>query len=213
MSMRIPGQRSKIKCPAGTLADVVAVKQAPGFYALFEDGTVFAGDEAAFHGNASLPSQRYAVDIEVDPSGKGYHVLLSDGRVISLGDVEFPGWRDEGGGTFVAFSPHPAGKTWYGLTREGRMVSAGQPPAFQIWDFPYWGWDIGRDILATYRGVYVLDGFGGIHNFGGEFRIIFPGYRPKDTYVALQMLSDGRLSILDDEGEVHYATRPKTGME
>jgi uncharacterized protein YvpB len=94
--------------------------------------------------------------------------------------------------------------------------------------FPYWGWDIARALVITSHDVhgnlgaaigesgpsvagYELDGWGGVHAFGGAPRLDTPSYWPGwdiatglDVHLDTGGIPDGLL-VLDGWGGLHYS--------
>ncbi len=198
------GERVSATGSLSILSGVALLPGGEGYYVLYQDGRVRAEEGAVHYGDARVgPSQR-AVDIEIDASGSGYHVLLSDGEVQGFGPgPPFPGWQNPpANDPFVAFSCDPSGPWWCGLTARGRLVWAGAAPPYEVSQRePFY---VARDVHLTQRGGLVLDGFGALHAFGKESHWINPGYFMNDIFVALEVLPDGRIALLDKRGEIFY---------
>ncbi len=197
------GPRRQLICPRGPITSVAYQEKKNNFYLLYEDGTVFSSDPGAHRGNGAVPAGLRAVDLEIDRSGEGYHILLSDGSVQSLSAPFFPQWTGDVRGSFIAFDLEPRGRYWLGLTNRGAVYAAGSKPDFNPGNAPRWNWNIARDIAATENGAYILDGFGGLHPIGKEKKKVFPGYREEDIYTAIEDLGSDGLVILEKNGTVH----------
>lgn len=72
--------------------------------------------------------------------------------------------------TAEAISLHPSGSGYYILDSFGNVHTVGPIPGASamapVW--PYFGWNIARDMVltSTGKGAYILDGFGGVHVVG-----------------------------------------------
>ena len=119
----------------------------------------------------------------VRPQGGGYEVDFAGG-VWAVGGAPavaqsayFNGWDIVRG---IALNPD--GKGGYVLDGLGGVWPFGN--AAKLTTFPYFGWDIARDIVmlptstATKPAGYVMDAWGGLHPFGSAPKITKGGYWP-----------------------------------
>src|SRR5262249_32896759 len=152
------------------------------------------------------PGEDVARSIAITPDGKGYLILLADGRIMkygsaatgalgALGQVLWPGndlgrsiaGMPDGAGYLVLASPGGVNK--FGSARKG-LVGTGSTP--------YWGTDLGRDLAIVSGwgipfGYYVLDAWGGVAATSGLARPANPGATLFfDRWRSIAVTSDSR---------------------
>jgi hypothetical protein len=92
--------------------------------AVFPDGTSYYGSRA----HAWL--KRLIVDVTASPSGSGYWLLRSDGRVLAFGDAVRRGSVTTDKTRVVGMSATPDGGGYWIATRSGRVLSFGNATGF-----------------------------------------------------------------------------------
>ncbi len=178
-----------------------------GMLALGEMGKVFTRGSVEFSGDPRR-LQRIFTDLEATPDGKGYYVLDCFGRVHAFGSTRHRGddFGRENAGVATDLALTPDGSGYAILWSFGLVATFGNlslPGNYQ----PF-GWDIARAIRVTGNDSgYLLDGFGGIHSLGGAPRWVYPGYTTTDHLADLAIDREGRMWVMDHEGNVHPAQR------
>jgi hypothetical protein len=156
-----------------------------GYWLLGADGAVFAFGDAAPHGDASAalaavnsadssagsstPVQ--AVDIEPTPSGQGYWVLDSGGRVRPFGDASHLGdvvlSRLAAGEEPASLSSTPTGAGYWVFTNRGRAMTFGDAAFLgDVSGTPLNGPVLDSIATPTGQGYYMVASDGGIFAFG-----------------------------------------------
>lgn len=178
-----------------------------GMLALGEMGSVFARGPVELSGDP-WRLQRIFTDIEATPDGKGYYILDCFGRVHTFGTARYQGddFGREDAGAAIDLALTPDGKGYAILRSFGPVTTFGHLSLRDAYQ-PF-GWNIARAIRLTGNDSgYLLDGFGGIHSRGGAPRWVYPGYAPVDRLVDLAIDLEGRIWVMDREGNIHPAHR------
>ena len=96
-------------------------------------------------------------------------------------------------------------KQMYGVTGTGALDPGSSPPVFG--ETEWTNWNIVRDVAVASgdAGGYTLDGFGGVHPFGGAPSVTVSAYWPGfDIARGLALRSDGKSGyVVDGYGGVH----------
>jgi hypothetical protein len=146
--------------------------------------------------------------IDFEWSGRGLYLLDQLGRVEVYGEPEFFGDSRENqkDGLCVDLEIYPAQEPGYAILHSHGVVELFDGRSREKVEAPGFGWDIARAMVLTGPGSgYVLDGYGGLHSFGGTERMVCPGYSLKDRMVDLERDEDGRFWILRTDGSLHEA--------
>ncbi len=193
----------------------VATNPKGGHYLLFGNGDVEARDGARHYGDPSFTGD-IARAIAVMPDGKGYIVLDGWGGLHKYGSAK--------SGRMAGLST----PIWYywdiardlAITRNGRGLivldglggkhARGNAP--RGWTGYWQDWDIARAISLDDRGgIYVLDGWGGVHVANAKQRgnPYWPGW---DVGRDIWARPDGKgYAVLDGLGGVHrYGSAPSS---
>ena len=152
-----------------------------GYWLLGADGAVFSFGDAAPHGDASavlsamnaaepLDSVR-AVDIEPTPSGQGYWILDTKGRVRPFGDASHLGdvvlSRLAAGEEPASLSSTPNGAGYWVFTSRGRALPFGDAAFLgDVSDTTLNGPVLDSIVTPSGKGYYMVASDGGIFAFG-----------------------------------------------
>ena len=153
----------------GNLArDLVAMPDGNGYVVLDAYGGVHRYGSAT-----SLPGGGpywvgwdIARSLAITPQGTGYTILDGFGGIHRVGTTPpvwgAPYWHEWDIARAIAYSPSGG---LYVLDGFGKVWATSGATDFGT---PYWGWAIARDLTVwpDGKGYAVLDGFGGIHNYG-----------------------------------------------
>jgi hypothetical protein len=152
-----------------------------GYWLLGSDGAVFSFGDAAPHGDASAvlaavnaadPGAAVrAIDIEPTPSGQGYWVLDSGGRVRPFGDASHLGdvvlGRLAAGEEPASLSSTPTGAGYWVFTSRGRAVPFGDAAFLgDVSATPLNGPVLDSIATPSGQGYYMVASDGGIFAFG-----------------------------------------------
>lgn len=149
---------------ASFAADMATDPDQSGYRVAGGNGSVYAFG-ASHHGSRSGSSVRPpAVGIEPTPTGKGYWLLLKNGRVMRFGDAALHGRVRRA--TVAGMAATPSGDGYWVVGRSGRVwafgdathygsVSDGGSPA------------VGIGARPTGDGYWVFTKIGAVHAFGG----------------------------------------------
>jgi hypothetical protein len=107
------------------IAGVAGHPGSTGNWAVGGNGSVFMDGTSYFGSSAHTWLKRPVVDVASTPSGSGYWLLSSDGRVMVFGDAVKRGAVTSNNTTVVAMSSTSNGGGYWMLTRSGRVLSFG----------------------------------------------------------------------------------------
>ncbi len=118
-----------------TLLGAAATPDGQGFWAIGQDGNLYAvGEDTQWLGNIGI-SKDLPTAIAATPSGKGYYILLADGGVFTFGDAKFygsTGGKRPGGhdATGLALSYDASGTVdgYWMVFDDGGVFTFGQAP-------------------------------------------------------------------------------------
>jgi len=140
-----------------------------GYWIVAKDGGVFAFD-AEFYG--SLGGEKLAapaVEIEPTPTGKGYFIVLANGKVYTFGDANFAG--DMAGKTLnkpiIGMSVTPTGLGYWLVAEDGGIFNFGDAKFFgSMGDKKLNAPIIDLAPAVDNQGYYLLGKDGGVFTFG-----------------------------------------------
>jgi hypothetical protein len=146
---------------------------AAGYWMLGSGGHVYGFGQATDHGNAEgklAPGAR-AVHLEPTPSGNGYWIADSAGRVTSAGDAR---WLGDAGTTGPAagesvssLSATPSGNGYWLFTSRGRVLTFGDAVSYgDMSKTALNGPVLGSIPTPSGKGYYMVASDGGIFAFG-----------------------------------------------
>jgi hypothetical protein len=88
--------------PAVAASPVAAPRGSSGYWAVANDGGIFAFGNATFHGSTgAVRLNKPIVGMAATPTGQGYWLTASDGGIFAFGDATFHGAGAAGGGRNV----------------------------------------------------------------------------------------------------------------
>jgi len=144
-----------------------------GYWMLGSGGHVYGFGDAADHGNAegSLAPGARAVHLEPTPSGNGYWIVDSAGRVTPAGDAQWLG--DAGpaglspGESVSSLSGTPSGLGYWLFTDKGRVLTFGDAAGYgDMSKVKLNGPVLGSVPTPSGKGYYMVASDGGIFAFG-----------------------------------------------
>lgn len=188
---------------AKSLVDFELSGQYGGAFGLERKGRVLVQNSAEHLGDSMRPLSVF-VDMEITQDGAGYYLLDAFGRVYAFGSAQH--WGDDRqhseNGRAVDLELSPDGDGYVILRSHGKVVSFGN--AQISLPIPRFGWDIARGLLLTGSDSgYLLDGFGGLHEFGDAPPRLCDAYAEVDRMLDLESDPDGNIWILDETGRIH----------
>ncbi|MEZ5170884.1 MAG: glucosaminidase domain-containing protein [Acidimicrobiia bacterium] len=196
----------------------VAARPGGGHYVLFGDGTVVARDGAPDFGDKSFGFD-IARALAVMPDGQGYVMLDGFGGLHKFGSARSgamktlsgPYWQGWDIANALAVTTDGAGLIV--MDGFGGLHPRGTAPTAT--GTAYWpNWDIARDVeVDDDGGVYVLDGWGGVHNYNGAANYGSKYWKGWDIARDLVVLPDGSgYSMFEGWGGIHNrGTAPPSG--
>jgi hypothetical protein len=163
-----PWQCARGSNPKNVPSDLAAPR---GYWVLGYDGSLYALGGAPFHGSAAgkLALGEHAVGIQASPTGNGYYILTSLGRIFTFGDA-----RSRGSmvgvplnAPIVAMAPTPGNKGYWLLGRDGGVFSFGDARFYGSMG----GVRLNAPIISmaatpTGHGYWLLASDGGVFSFG-----------------------------------------------
>ncbi|MCU1485517.1 MAG: Esterase [Actinomycetia bacterium] len=147
-------------------ASIGAPQECPSYWVVADDGGVFTAGAAPFGGSAvgKLAGGR-AVGVAGTPTGRGYWLASSTGRVNAFGDARSFGSTSTTG--VVALAARPDGAGYWLATADGRVLGFGGAKAVGSLA----GRRLGRPVVAmaatpSGAGYWLATGDGGVFAFG-----------------------------------------------
>jgi hypothetical protein len=144
------------------------------------------------------------IDIEFTPSERGLVLLDSFGNMVTLGDATPLAPSNAMGlfGTAMAVDMELTrdGKGAFILDCYGGVHAFGN--AIQFNEFPFFGYDVARDIEIDSKGGYILDGLGGIFPLGRSPDLSSGADFGYDIARDLLLFEKGGFYILDGQGGI-----------
>jgi hypothetical protein len=157
--------------PTSTTASAGNGKAAAGYWMLGSGGQVYPFGEAVDHGNAdgTLAPGARAVHLEPTPSGNGYWIVDTAGRVTAAGDARALGGASAlpAGESVTSLSATPSGNGYWLFTNRGRVLTFGD--ATNDGDMTKTrlnGPVLGSIATPSGKGYYMVASDGGIFAFG-----------------------------------------------
>ncbi|MGH8999699.1 MAG: S8 family serine peptidase, partial [Acidimicrobiia bacterium] len=146
---------------------------APGYWMLAADGSVYDFGDADFHGQVlrSLGPGRSAADVESTPGGAGYWLVDDHGAVFAYGDAVYHGGVTaaelRSGETVTSLSATPDGGGYWIFTTQGRVFHKGNAVHYGDRD----GLPLNAPVLDSVPtpdggGYYMVAADGGIFTYG-----------------------------------------------
>jgi hypothetical protein len=195
-----------------------------GYWLLGADGALYAFGGAPYYGGANgrLAGGETAVGIQSSPSGAGYYVLTSRGRILTFGDARSRGSMDGVplNAPIIVLAPTPSGKGYWLLGRDGGVFSFG--------DARFYGSTGGMRLNApiismaptgTGRGYWLLAADGGVFSFGdARFYGSTGGMRLAAPVISMSTSKHGGYWLVALDGGVFsfgvpfYGSVPGTGL-
>ncbi len=163
------------------------------------DNTPSGTDVLALTGVSQVSRAMYTLD--------GYGGIHGNGGSPALSATAYwPGWRIARSAALL-----PDGSGGYVLDGYGGVHRFGSAPVIAAGAYPYFGFDIARDVAMLPSATpqqpmgYTLDGFGGVHPFGGAPTPTGYAYvAGQDTFMRIALLRDGTGGYtLDAYGGLH----------
>jgi hypothetical protein len=163
------------------------------------DNTPAGTDVLSLTGVSQVSRAMYTLD--------GYGGIHSNGGSPALSATAYwPGWRIARSAALL-----PDGTGGYVLDGYGGVHRFGSAPVIAAGAYPYFGFNIARDVAMMASATpqqpmgYTLDGFGGVHPFGGAPTPIGYAYvAGQDIFMRIVLLGDGTGGYtLDVYGGLH----------
>jgi len=163
------------------------------------DNTPAGTDVLSLTGVSQVVTTMYTLD--------GYGGIHSDGGSPAMNASSYwPGWKIARSAALL-----PDGTGGYVLDGYGGVHQFGSTPVIPAGAYPYFGFNIARDVVmhpsatAQHPMGYTLDGFGGVHPFGGAPTASGYSYYPgRDIVLKIVLLGDGTGGYtLDAYGGLH----------
>jgi hypothetical protein len=163
------------------------------------DNTSVGTDVLSLTGVSQVSRAMYTLD--------GYGGIHSNGGSPALSATAYwPGWRIARSAALL-----PDGTGGYVLDGYGGVHRFGSAPVIVAGAYPYFGFDIARDVAMLSSATpqqpmgYTLDGFGGVHPFGGAPTPTGYAYvAGRDIFMRIVLLGDGTGGYtLDVYGGLH----------
>jgi len=163
------------------------------------DNTPAGTDALSLTGVVQVPRTMYTLD--------GYGGIHSNGGSAALTATAYwSGWKIARSAALL-----PDGTGGYVLDGYGGVHKFGSAPIIPAGAYPYFGFDIARDVVMhpsatpSHPMGYTLDGFGGVHPFGGApVASGYAYYAGWDIMTKIVLLSDGTGGYtLDAYGGLH----------
>ena len=192
-----------------------------GYWMLGAGGHVYGFGAAGDHGNAEgklAPAAR-AVHLEPTPSGNGYWIADSAGRVTAVGDAPWLGDATSagltGGESVSSLSATPSGQGYWVFTNRGRVLTFGDAVSYgDMSKVRLNGPVLGSIPTPSGRGYYMVASDGGIFAFGdAAFHGSMGGVRLNAPVQSLVPTADGAgyWLVASDGGIFAFGNAPFKG--
>jgi hypothetical protein len=163
----------------------------PSYWVVADDGGVFTAGAAPFAGaGVGKLAGGKAVGVAGTPSGRGYWVASTTGRVDAFGDAKGYGSASTRG--VVAMAARPQGDGYWLATGDGRVLAFGAAKAAGSLA----GTRLARPVVAiastpSGRGYWLVSGDGGVFTFG-DARFAGSAAKPGRSITAVAPTPSGR---------------------
>ena len=153
-----------------TVVNGFSTPSGAGYWLVYADGTVTAGGDARWHGDASsIALNGPIVGGAVTPDGNGYWLVASDGGIFTYGDAHFYGSMGAAHLNQPVFSMSPTrtGRGYWLVARDGGIFSFGDAKFYgSAGSLPLRQPIVGITTSPSGRGYRMVAGDGGIFSFG-----------------------------------------------
>lgn len=192
--------------------DLVATRDAKGYWIVRADGTVSAHGSAAHFGDLTgFALNRPAIGLSATPTGKGYIILGQDGGVFAFGDAGFfgsvPGVSPVAAAQTTAVEIQVASAGYRIIHDDGGVFAFGNARFIGSVPGVLTGRPLDRPIVAAVdggEGAYAMvGGDGGVFAFGMGFHGSIAGVAGTEIVAAAGDRSGGYV-LLDADGTVSW---------